>query len=238
MSWSAHVAGDHRTLEELATSVKPEVAEVERVDSHTIKIKHVSFEECSDASSVKKRAQKFLEEVAGAFIAATGVRPGPLYVAHVWKENDDGTKTVFVLIDEFITMADEVKASAYDLSGNQIQLKASHSEISNILLYAKNNAAVAQVLQLLPKGADWVNLYRIYEVINADLGDKQLVHVSKNKLKLFAHTANSPDVLGHEARHGKSTGSPPSKPMNHGEAQDLIQRMISSWLSTKLTDTH
>ncbi|MGH7884376.1 MAG: hypothetical protein ACRENO_01630, partial [Thermodesulfobacteriota bacterium] len=56
---------------------------------------------------------------------------------------------------------------------------------------------------------------------------------TKKEIKRFKHTANSPSVLGEDARHGEENTQPPLKPMTLLEARQFIEKLIHNWISTK-----
>jgi hypothetical protein len=86
---------------------------------------------------------------------------------------------------------------------------------------------------------NWVNLYKIYEIIEADFGGmNQLFEqtwVNESKIRAFKYTANHPaaEAGGSEARHARSSQMPPKKPMRLPEAIALIKDLLQSWLSAK-----
>jgi hypothetical protein len=84
---------------------------------------------------------------------------------------------------------------------------------------------------------DWVNLYRIFEVIAADVGGLDAIAsygwASKASMKLFKRTACSPGAVGLDARHGTDSTPAPSKPMVISEARNLINAIIRAWLQIK-----
>ncbi len=47
------------------------------------------------------------------------------------------------------------------------------------------------------------------------------------------HTAQSPAILGDEARHGIQKGIPPSKPIGLEEAREVTAKIIRRWLAEK-----
>ena len=70
----------------------------------------------------------------------------------------------------------------------------------------------ANVLRIVSRGPlDWVNLYRILEIIAANVGGLGAVAsngwATEQSLKLFTPTANSPDAVGLSARHGAPSDS-------------------------------
>ncbi|MDZ7694391.1 MAG: hypothetical protein U5K69_25255 [Balneolaceae bacterium] len=83
-----------------------------------------------------------------------------------------------------------------------------------------------------------LDLYRIYEVIEEDIGSKEKIDdlglASKTRIKLFKRTANSSQVLGSKARHGHRKHEPPKNPMSLEEAEALIKKLIIQWVNHKM----
>lgn len=84
---------------------------------------------------------------------------------------------------------------------------------------------------------DWVNLYRIFEIVACDSGGLDAINANawatKASMKLFKHTANSPGALGLDARHGTETTQPPKQPMTISEARALVNSIVHAWLRSK-----
>ena len=88
----------------------------------------------------------------------------------------------------------------------------------------------------------WVNLYRIYEMIEDDMKGKivQNEWATRSLLERLSRTANHPDSIGDEARHGRQKQDPPKNPMPLSEAKALIETIMHNWLqwkSEQQTDT-
>src|SRR5207245_2294659 len=56
---------------------------------------------------------------------------------------------------------------------------------------------------------------------------------SKADVENIFHTAQSPAILGDEARHGIQKGIPPSKPIGLEEAREVTAKIIRRWLAEK-----
>jgi hypothetical protein len=77
---------------------------------------------------------------------------------------------------------------------------------------------------------DWVNLYKVFEIIRARGGlDPSL---SKSQLGRFTQTANDQRAAGRQARHARSETEPPKKPMGALEAEAIIRRLLQAWLDS------
>jgi hypothetical protein len=51
----------------------------------------------------------------------------------------------------------------------------------------------------------------------------------------FTQTAQRPEVIGDEARHGLQKWQAPVKPMTWQEAKDSITRIMHRWLNYRIT---
>jgi len=97
---------------------------------------------------------------------------------------------------------------------------------------------VAKALRLRnADNLDWVDLYRLYELIENDVGRPmhQLGWASRSELDRFARTANSVAAAGDKARHGVERTHPPRKPMTFSHARELIDRIMKAWLGWKVS---
>jgi hypothetical protein len=105
------------------------------------------------------------------------------------------------------------------------------------LLLADSNADVAEALQIMgqPEPLNWVELYRVLEIIEhsgrlrtaidaADISNKQVTR--------FNRTACHPEAAGPDARHARSKQEPPRPPMSITDARQLISDMVRGWLES------
>ena len=98
---------------------------------------------------------------------------------------------------------------------------------------ARRDPDVAEALAIFgSQPHDWVNLYKVYEIVNrrADIvGDGW---ASTKAIDRFKRTANHPGAGGQDARHARSNVQPPPKPMTLGEGDGLIRTILTRWLSS------
>ena len=97
---------------------------------------------------------------------------------------------------------------------------------------ALKNPSVAKALRIFGSDRSWVGLYKVFELIRADVGDSMfaLNWTTKTEVRRFTHTANSPAASRDEARHGVLSGYPPAVPMKRDDAAQLIERLLQQWL--------
>ena len=109
--------------------------------------------------------------------------------------------------------------------------------LKNRLQAAVQDPAVTKALRL--RNADslsWVELYRIYEVIEGDVGRPYIVAsrwVKDTEIRLFKHTANSVGASGNQARPGKESAHPPKNPMTLSQARTPIDGLLRTWITDK-----
>lgn len=108
------------------------------------------------------------------------------------------------------------------------------SLLSRIVRTALIDTDVRAVLKLLSQHRkSWVELYRIYEKIAGPLGGDQEVRslgwASRESIRKFKHTANSPGAVGDLARHGHLSSDAPNEPMSLVEAQLFIRSIVTRW---------
>ena len=124
-------------------------------------------------------------------------------------------------------------------AGDAPPLNATPPRAAAILQVSARDTAVSKVLRLLsdPDAASWVGLYRIHEVIEADVGGQHSMQkmgwVSSEDLKRFKHSANSVQVGGDAARHGKEQHLPPNDPLTVSEAASYLTYIVQTWLASK-----
>lgn len=103
---------------------------------------------------------------------------------------------------------------------------------------ASKNASAAAVLRRFGSGdLDFVNLYRILDDIRDACGGlDQIVArglATRAEIHRFTATANHPQVLGDQSRHGGAGGPvPKTAPMTEAEARSFIRGVAQAWLTT------
>jgi len=235
MEWFVRIIGDINDLDELSKSLKsPELSISHDGESYILKTDE--FNLLDDKEKVRNKAVEIISLINGAAGLTLGIRT-PIEVSHVVKLNDDGTQEIFVCISNTITLRDSISICIHRGDGTIEEIHQS-DPIPNWISIAKKDNTVAKALRLFGSGAyDWVNLYRIYEVIEGDMGGlKNIVKegwATKKMLNRFTHTANSPGAIGDDSRHGTESTTPPRDPMLLSEAKSFVITLFHSWLALK-----
>ena len=94
---------------------------------------------------------------------------------------------------------------------------------------------VEKVVRLHGLPESWINSSRIFEVIEGDVGGGIVSQgwATKSETTTFSRTANNPQAVGDEARHGYQRVQPPPKPITQQEASELITRITHQWINYK-----
>lgn len=148
----------------------------------------------------------------------------------------DGSKAFFATAHDGIVMSCDVDVEVRDSHGNIIDPpKLPTAQWQNLLLEDENVATVCELMSHIPQG--WNDLYRALEIIADDVGGNHKLTeygwLTKDSLRRFRHTANSPASIGLEARHGVDQADPPATPMMHAEAAALLDTIVYQWLELK-----
>ncbi|MEG4499852.1 hypothetical protein QUB05_22235 [Microcoleus sp. F10-C6] len=120
-----------------------------------------------------------------------------------------------------------------------IQLEGGQDIIHNLefeswMKLAEEDEIVKNVFrQITDFEHNWINLYKVYEIVNKDPGKKKIEQWTKDKIRQFKHTANSQSAIGDDARHGVDQNDRPKEPMSLSEADALIMTLLQKWLQWK-----
>jgi hypothetical protein len=105
------------------------------------------------------------------------------------------------------------------------------------LRLARGDEAVSRALRVFAQGhVRWSDLYHAFEIVQADVGNRIYEEgwIARQQANLFTWTANSPAVVGEEARHGHQRNDPPQNPMPQAEAEHLVKSLVRRWLDWKV----
>jgi hypothetical protein len=237
MTWAAQLAGDTSDLSALAQSLTGTEINVFH-DGRDYVLTSDRFTPADDAAVVHQKAESMVALLSGgsrlALDATESIRVGAVYQLH-----NDGRRDTFIFSEpaviSFRMISPTVRMTYADGTVKEFHPA---DPIKQWMALALSNDAVAKVLRILSSGTlDWVNLYRILEIIATDVrGFESIVSNgwgTNASIKLFKRTANSPDAVGIDARHGATTTQPPAKPMSISEAQALINSIVHAWLRAK-----
>lgn len=240
MKWEVQIDGDTPDLKELSKSlVADEVRVLEKDGKYFLESN--KFKKLTNSEEVASLAADILKVLTGAVRLSLGGRT-PLHVANTARVRPDGGRDVFVTVSDAIHVRATIGVEITRSGGKKELIHPAHS-VPGWIRLGLTDQNVAKALRLL--GADehnWVSLYRLYEVIEEDVGSLDKIAIdgwaTKASIRRFKHTANSPGAVGDDSRHGKESTTPPSDPMDLGEARALVEVVLHNWLRSKIRGRH
>jgi hypothetical protein len=237
MTWYVQLSGDPHDISALSHSINgPDIAVVRDGADYFLTISDMPPD--ADARSVVDRGGRIVEVMNGAARLALDARQ-PLRIGSVHRRNANGGRDIFVFPEPAVihvrAFAPTVTVTRADGS---VEVARPADPVADWTRLAASDEAVANALRLIGNGElDWVNLYRVFEIVCADAGGIGKITSNgwstKQSIALFKHTANSPGALGLDARHGAESTAPPSKPMPISEARALVRAIVHAWLRSK-----
>jgi len=151
-------------------------------------------------------------------------------------DNDEYPDRKYAIVNETITVRDQATVILTNSDGVVVEQVGgvTGGEGTALLGRANSDKALAEALRILGSGpADWVRLYKVFEVLREDAGDEtqlcKRTGVTRAEMKAFTASANRPDVSGDDARHGHLPGGPPRRTMTLAEGRALVQRLVQHW---------
>ena len=241
-TWYVHVQGWTPDLEHLARHFAHTAVRVTKDDRGADYLyESDSFASCVTPEAVLALAEEELRVLSGVLKLFRG-SPQPLRPGAVCRINAQGGRDAFVRIIESahaIAEAGLISVSVTDSSRNLVQVPIPPPRTIGAAVLALRDEAVAKAMRLhaAPDYNSWVGLYRVHEVIEADVGGEHQLRRrawgSPADLKRFKHSANSVHVGGDSSRHGKEIDRPPKNPMNIDEAAAYLNYVLQSWLTAK-----
>jgi len=228
--WGAVIEGHHFDLldwrDALQANFDPWV-ELHQIGGQERNVlRSIEFSAAKDVSEVRERALLLISKLNGAFLARQNGQP--VRFGGVAEFRSDGSVGLSVFATMTGAMA-RVRVSAVGSGG--IALPPTPSYAQKWIALAARDDRVAEILILQSKGANWYELYKIFEGVCVLSGGQSALKKkswapASTEISRFTHTANG---YRHGARH-PSRATPPGKPMPLEEASQLIARMVSSIL--------
>jgi len=237
--WEVQVQGDLFDLEHLVRHFQSpgvSVSKSDRDDCYVLRSDQ--FDSCTTAEEVLSIAEGELPIISGVLKFVIDSRE-PLRTATVYKIHADGRREIFQHMTETLVLRDECEATLIDAQGNVVTSPVTISRTTAITAIAKTDSAVAKAMRLLaaPDVGTWVGFYRIYEVIEDDVGGesglRQYGWAPESERRRFKHSANSVAAAGDDARHGKELTQAPVSPMSIEEAKAYVNYLLHAWLASK-----
>jgi hypothetical protein len=237
MIWLVSLRGDRSDLEALTKSLNdPQITIIQ--EGEEFFLTSALLDAQSNAEAVRKEAQNLILVLNGATHLELHSRQ-LITLGTLHRSRADGRCDTYILAEP-ATVACRIIAPTIQLTYPDGTVEEFHlaDPVRDWMKVALTDSAVTKVLTIIgSESSDWINLYRIFEIIVEDCGGLSSIEAegwaTKKAMGLFKHTANSPGAIGLAARHGAEHTVPPPKPMTIGEARSLINSIAHAWLRSK-----
>ncbi len=238
--WQVQITGHPYDLEDVYENQSSESWSVVKDNDHFF-MEYVLFNDIEEADKVREIALKIITLINGsAKLRISGFRP--IETGNVSYIDDRGNRHNFVLLQGSISARSRLKATAIVTkpNGSEVEEEIEQSDqIRHTFALAESDPNVFDALRLYASNElNWVDLYKIYEIIKDDVGGLKALFnkrfVLKKDLRNFSHTAQHPGAIGDAARHARVAAEIPENPMSLSEANLLISTMMTKWIDLKL----
>jgi hypothetical protein len=253
MDWLVRLGGDEWSLQGLCEAL-PKEPRVWKDDDGHYYLSSAALSACADSEGAWDLAEL---TVAGINDVATVLDRGHHWVGmqaivHV---GDDGSRHVYERASaatKRIWAAQMARRSRLSTTVTRAH-PPGHSRLGRLYLVLEKQGDRSDLARALKAwrsriGRDWGLLYHVYEIIKHNVSGgtddyKALQAVTPpgmtwpeldDELRRFRGTANDPAHAGPDARHGRPEPKPISDPMSLKEAEDLIRRLLETWIDTKI----
>lgn len=221
--------GDQKGLEQLSQSFDKDPRIFEEDNEYYLWSSQ--FQNIDQSGEVQKAGEQIVR-IVRHLGELDSLRVSDLEVPRVIEIQEDGSERKIVHLSASAT-ATATASARVSIDGEELPPKAESTyEYTQLAL---NDTKVQELIELRDNGDHWVNLYRIYEYIEDNVDVQGNITSQEwwpeSEIGRFKRTANSPEAIGHEARHAdENIDREPPDPMAHAEAKSLIDDLIHSWL--------
>lgn len=233
MNWYISLSGDESCLAHIAKSFAQSELKFSK-DRDGWCVSGGWIDDCVSCDDCTIQATDWVKSLNGALMFMNGCAE-PVVFSDIYQENEQGHIKYYLSFHDTIRMSSSLCFEVIHKDGT-VESYYPAMQVAEWMQVMESNQTLKTVFHLMGEGdKSWVNLYRIFEVIKADLGGQEdLLNknwVTKQQLNRFTQTANHPAIIGHEARHGHNNAALPKNPMNHAEAMAFVVGLVNNWIS-------
>jgi hypothetical protein len=233
--WEVELTGNPTDLKQLERSFNDQEQQIIEREGKFF-LKSSKFEDIDDPGEIRRISNNVAVMLTGASALRLGSK-SPIRIGGVYKLEGRG-RSVYVETNAISASARVFTTATVIRKDGKVEISNPADPVRMWLQVAQKNSAAKDVLELLnAEKHDWVNLYRIYELIEDDVGGPsemaRIGGASKASLERFTHTSNSRKAAGIQSRHSVERTAPPKNPMAPNEARAMIFEIIKAWLNAK-----
>lgn len=238
MVWLVSLSGDRSDLKALTKSLNdPQINIIQ--EGEEFFLASALLDAHSNVEAVRKEAQNLMFVLNGATRLELHSRQQITLGGTLHRTLTDGGQETIILVEPATCLC-SVMVSSVQLTHPDGTVEEVHpaDSVRILVKVALSDSSATKVLTIIgSEPSDWINLYRILEIIKADCGGLSSIQTkgwaTKKAMNLFERTANHPGAIGLAARHGALSNTPPPKPMTIGKARSLINSIVHAWLQSK-----
>ena len=231
--WEVHLLGPQHVLDQLARALAGEDPTVVKVQDRFV-LRASAFDSAGTADGVRAEGKRVVESLSG--IARLLLDSDePVSLGSVAEVRSDGSRSIYVQLEGASLRLKGGFASVVVTHADGTVEEHRHSDPASSWLRASlADPSLAKAIRLRDRGdLSWSALYRIFEVIEASVGEKAIVAkgwASKSDIRRFSHSANSVAVGGDASRHGTENTQPPQHTITLREAKTLVDSLLRKWI--------
>lgn len=232
--WQVELTGHQFDLEDLPRwFTAPELRVVEQ-DGHFL-LEAEQFDDLHESAAVHAAARELLPRINGVAKLKNGSFRDVAVGSAVRELDEEGLQRQHaVVLAGTVELRSKVNAVLVRVGEDEPPVPAPGSlDTDQWLRVGDTDPDAREVLSIWGgRPHDWVNLYKVYEIVRSRADVKANRWASDEELNRFTRTANHPEAGGEGARHGRTNTDPPPKPMSLAEADALVGRIVIAWLSS------
>jgi len=235
MYWAVRLRGDNFDIKELELLITSPQFNIKKIDNDYCIICE-EFNKFKNPEEVLKLAKEYVNYIIAFLYIYKGYKPR-VNVDLVMDLENPSHKQCYLFIEDTFSATDRITITFTDENGEHIK---EDDEIKENFWLSLIDEKVKRVLKLVYKEGtgNWVNLYRIYEIIKSDIDPIKKGWAESKVIDNFKHTANHPAATGDDARHGFMKNQAPQNPMSIADAKQLIETIVKNWIRYKVNNTN
>jgi hypothetical protein len=232
--WIIDIDGESRVLVKLELLLRTNPRMSLRRGERFFELRSPEFDSEGDASAVRAKAEKLIHLMSGACRLKFGLH-GRVGLRGIKRLEEGKPPTQFFFVDEPI-----LPPWGEDLTfGGKEGIDSSQGtlELTLELIGSGVSEDIEKVVRMWDRDASFRDLTAILEVIEKDVGGTDGIAARKWATKTDVtnvfRTAQSPKIVGDEARHGIQKQIPPPKPISLEGAREVTLKIVRGWLAEK-----
>jgi len=228
------IEGESRVLEKLEPLLRSSPRMLLQRGERYYELRSSEFDSEADPNTVRAIAKRLIRLISASCRLEFGLQ-GRILIRGIKRLEKEKPPTQFLFVDAPIPRPWGENLAPVRKDG--IDSSLGFLELAIELISSGDSEDIEKVIGMWDRDVSFRDLTPILEIIKKDVGGIKGIAerkwASKADVENIFHTAQSPAILGDEARHGIQKGIPPSKPIGLEEAREVTAKIIRRWLAEK-----